>query len=138
MVEVSAVFRMFESTSTVHGIQLVLCAVVQLTEGIILLHNSAHPHMAYRVQDQLNAMLNLTHPVALYIYIYIYKPNKYPSEHNMCWKDTIVVNAVWWEVLRHPASGRNLPPYSFHISEPLKKSVKFTLENDVAGCAAVV
>jgi hypothetical protein len=28
----------------------------KLTDGIILLHHSAHPHVAHRVQDQLNAV----------------------------------------------------------------------------------
>jgi histone-lysine N-methyltransferase SETMAR len=31
--------------------------LVKLTEGINLLHNNVHPHVAHRVQDQLHAML---------------------------------------------------------------------------------
>jgi hypothetical protein len=37
-----------------HGIQMALNYVTNLTDGIILLHN-AHPHVAYRVQDKVNA-----------------------------------------------------------------------------------
>ena len=59
-----AAFRMLEHFP-LHGIQLVLNSMGQVTEGIVQLHNSAHMHMAYRVQVQLNAMLNMTHPVAL-------------------------------------------------------------------------
>jgi hypothetical protein len=59
-----AAFRMLEHLP-LHGIQLVLNSMGQVTEGIVQLHNSAHMHMAYRVQVQLNAMLNMTHPVAL-------------------------------------------------------------------------
>lgn len=40
-----------------HGIQLALNYVTNLTDGIILLHNNAHPHVAQRVQDQVNIKL---------------------------------------------------------------------------------
>jgi len=38
-----------------HSIQLALSYVTNLTEGIILLHNNAHSHVAHRLQDQVNA-----------------------------------------------------------------------------------
>jgi hypothetical protein len=67
MLEVWAVFRIFEHFP--YAWYSVMNAVAQLAKGIILLHNSTHPHVAYRVQDQLNAMLNMTHPIALNTYV---------------------------------------------------------------------
>lgn len=50
----------------------------KLTDTIILLHESAHPHVARRVQDQLNAMLwdGLKHPDLLSCDFYIFGPLK--------------------------------------------------------------
>jgi len=41
----------------------------------------------------------------------------------------MVLNAMQWIILRHLAYSPALTSYSFHTSKPLKKSLKFKLEN---------
>jgi len=43
----------------------------------------------------------------------------------------MVLNAMQWDILGHLAYSPDLTSYTFHTFEPLKKSLKFKLENGV-------